>query len=101
MYPATSSLSASGRSNGARFVSPKIEMTKMMKLGSRISAYQAGAVGCQPAMFHETDDSPPWAATMPDVDIVPAVMNTATMESPIATSYEMTWADERRPPSRG
>ena len=29
---------------------------------------------------------PLWAATMPDVDMVPAVMKTATMESPIATS---------------
>src|SRR5207244_9565639 len=41
------------------------------------------------------------AATICDVDIELAVMNTATMDSPIATSYEMICAAERRPPSSG
>jgi hypothetical protein len=38
---------------------------------------------------------------MPEVDIVPAVMKTATMDRPMATSYEIICADERRPPSSG
>ncbi len=41
------------------------------------------------------------AATMPLVDSVPDTRNTATMASPIATSYEMTCAADRRPPSSG
>src|SRR6266550_8967210 len=38
--PPTSSDSASGRSNGARLVSPTIEITKITKLGSSSTAYQ-------------------------------------------------------------
>src|SRR5215475_7227994 len=38
---------------------------------------------------------------MPLVDIVPAVRNTATIDRPIATSYEITCAADRRPPSSG
>ena len=37
--PATSSLSASGRSNGVRFVSAKAEMKKIMKIGSSGTMY--------------------------------------------------------------
>jgi hypothetical protein len=40
------------------------------------------------------------ASTISDVDIEPAYMNTDTNDRPIATSYEMTWALERRPPRR-
>src|SRR5262249_880763 len=36
-----------------------------------------------------------------EVDIEPAVMNTATMDSPIATSYEIICADDRSPPRSG
>ena len=73
----------------------------MTKLGSSRIPYQAGAVGCQPKMSHDTSPLPAWACTMPDVDMVPAVMKTATMDRPMATSYEMTCAAERRPPSSG
>src|SRR5437868_57803 len=38
---------------------------------------------------------------MPLVDIVFAVMKTATMDRPMATSYEIIWALDRRPPSSG
>src|SRR3954467_12413087 len=38
--PPTSSDSASGRSNGARLVSPIMEMTNTMKLGTSSNAYQ-------------------------------------------------------------
>src|SRR3712207_2115868 len=54
--PPTSSDSASGRSNGARFVSPTIEMTKTQKLGISSQKYQP------------VD----WAATMSAVDSDPA-----------------------------
>ena len=40
-------------------------------------------------------------ATIPEVDIVPANRNTATIDSPIATSYEIICAAERSPPSSG
>ena len=54
--PPTSSPSASARSNGARFVSPTIEIAKIANDGKRTTAY------------HQED----WAATMSDVDIDPA-----------------------------
>src|ERR687890_2702737 len=38
--PPTSSLSASGRSNGARLVSPTIEITNTTKLGTSNQTYQ-------------------------------------------------------------
>src|SRR5688572_22993345 len=74
----------------------------MMKLGSSRTAYQLGAVGFQPKMSNAVVGSlPAWAATICDVDMVPAVMKTATMDRPIATSYEIICAAERRPPSSG
>ena len=39
--------------------------------------------------------------TMPDVDIVPAKMNTPTNDRLIATSYEIICALERSPPRSG
>src|SRR6266571_4737227 len=54
--PPTSSDSASGRSNGARLVSPTMEMQKITKLGTSNQAYQP----------------PCWALTIPAVDSVPA-----------------------------
>src|SRR5712672_3155483 len=50
--PPTSSPSASGRSNGARLVSPTIAVTYTRKDGSSRKTYQV----------------PCWAATMPEVD---------------------------------
>src|ERR1041384_4302148 len=41
------------------------------------------------------------APTMSDVDIELAVMKTATMDSPIAPSYEIICAADRRPPRSG
>src|SRR5436309_11125495 len=41
------------------------------------------------------------ASTIPLVDMVFAVMNTATIDRPMATSYEIIWALDRRPPSSG
>src|SRR3954453_9095471 len=99
--PPTSSDSASGRSNGARLVSPAAAMQQMMKLGSSRTPDQLGAVGCQPRMSMLDGSLPAWALTSCEVDIVPAVMNTATMDRPIATSYEIICAPDRRPPSSG
>src|SRR5690349_24135204 len=54
--PPTSSPSASGRSKGARLVSPSIEVTYTTNEGSSRNTYQVRS----------------WAATMPEVDMVPA-----------------------------
>ncbi len=54
--PPTSSPSASGRSNGARLVSPTIAITKITKDGIRI----------------RPNHSRSWAATISEVDIDPA-----------------------------
>src|SRR3990170_1763532 len=74
----------------------------MMKLGSSRTAYQLGGVGLQPKMSNAVVGLlPAWAATICEVDMVPAVMKTATMDRPIATSYEIICALDRRPPSSG
>src|SRR5918912_683890 len=73
----------------------------MTKLGSSRTAYQLGAVGCQPRMLTPVGSPPDCALTICDVDIVPAVMNTATIDRPMATSYETICALDRRPPSSG
>src|SRR5690625_2235645 len=72
--PPTNSPSASGRSKGARLVSPTIETRYTMNDGSRMIPNQ----NCS------------CAATMPEVDMVPANSNTATNDSPMASSYEIT-----------
>src|SRR5215475_11220098 len=71
----------------------------MSRLGSSRIAYQPGAVKWRPN--HVTLLPCACAPTMPLVDIVPAVRNTATIDRPIATSYEITCAADRRPPSSG
>src|SRR6516225_599385 len=53
--PATSSLSASGRSNGARLVSPTIDTRYMRKDGISGSAYQSG---CCAATISLVDSEP-------------------------------------------
>src|SRR5215813_2484664 len=68
--PPTSSPSASGRSNGARLVSPTIATEYIRKLGSSSSPNHH--LCC--------------ASTMPLVESVPAVRNTVTSASPIETS---------------
>jgi len=40
LYPATISASASGKSNGARFVSAKTEIKKIIKIGNNGTQYQ-------------------------------------------------------------
>src|SRR6478752_8909252 len=42
-----------------------------------------------------------WPNTMPEVDIVSENRKTATIDRPMATSYEIIWAALRRPPSSG
>src|SRR3954469_3748520 len=68
--PPTSSPSASGRSKGARFVSPTPEM-----------AYSTNA-----GKSTRPNHRPCWALTICEVDSEPAYMNTATSERLIATS---------------
>src|ERR1700744_3818126 len=68
--PPTSSDSASGRSNGARLVSPTIEITKLTKIG--ISIQESQPLVC--------------ASTMPAVDRVPEYRMTATIDRPMAIS---------------
>src|SRR5690606_16067484 len=99
MNPATSSDSASGRSNGARLVSPTTEMKKITRVGSSSSAYQPGMV----IVTAPSDSSGlfAWAATICDVLMVPARMNTVTNDSPSDTSYEISWAEARMPPISG
>src|SRR5690242_10198489 len=81
--PPTISPSPSGRSNGIRFDSPIMVTMYVRNEGISSTAYQM----CR------------WPATISDVDIDPANMNTATNDRPIAISYEITWALDRRPPS--
>src|SRR5689334_25432674 len=97
--PPTSSDSASGRSNGARLVSPTAEMEYSRKLGANNTANHPGASNVNPP----TVACPrlACAATMSDVDIEPAMRNTATIDRPMATSYEIICALDRNPPSRG
>src|SRR5881392_1717284 len=99
--PPTSSDSASGRSNGARLVSPTADTKYTAKLGISRIAYQLGAWRCNGPRFHIPPPWPDWASTICEVDIEPAVMNTATMDSPIATSYEIICAEDRSPPRIG
>ena len=73
----------------------------MMKLGSSRIAYQPGAVNVEAAERGAAVAARPAPRRSREVDIVPAVMNTATMDRPIATSYEIICALDRRPPSSG
>src|SRR5918995_626983 len=68
--PPTSSDSASGRSNGARLVSPTIEIVNTTKLGANNSRYHPEA--CE--------------ATMSAVDSDPAYRITPTIDRPSAIS---------------
>src|SRR5207245_5834336 len=71
----------------------------MTKLGSRITAYQPGRMTCWP---NQVTALPVFcASTITLVAIELAVMKTATIDRPMATSYEIIWALERRPPRSG
>jgi len=68
--PPTSSPSASGRSNGARLVSPTMDATYTRNAGTS-------------AMPHHNCS---WESTICDVDMEPATMKTLTSERPMASS---------------
>src|SRR5690625_4509339 len=70
MKPDTNSPSASGRSNGARFVSPIIDITKIMNAGN--SAIDHHSCCCE--------------STICEVDIDPETMSTETSDKLSASS---------------
>src|SRR6266511_4596447 len=84
-YPATSSVSASGRSNGGRFVSAVPAAKKTSSPTSCGTAYQI--VSC-------------CFSTMSTSESEPAMRTTPSTESASATSYETSWAQVRIEPSR-
>jgi hypothetical protein len=90
--PATSSDSASGRSNGARLVSASAVIMKITneRKPNGVNTYQPGRNGTGPV---------PCACTISTSDRVPAMSSTGRVEIPIDSSYEIICADERRPPS--
>src|SRR5947208_10006196 len=71
----------------------------MTKLGSSSTAYQLGVCQVTPRKWIGLPCA--WALTISEVLMVPAVMKTATIDRPIATSYEIICALDRRPPSSG
>src|SRR5580704_1969489 len=84
MKPATSSDSASTRSNGGRLVSASAEMKKMMNIGKSGSQYQ-------PSRPHLVS----CAATISVRLSEPTQSSTVMMTKPIETSYDTIWAAER------
>src|SRR5579883_491427 len=84
MKPATSSDSASTRSNGARFVSASAETKKMMNMGKSGSQYQPSRpqfVSCACTMSLRLSE--------------PTMSSAVMMTKPIDTSYDTIWAAER------
>src|SRR3569832_416687 len=73
--PPTSSDSASGRSNGARLVSPTIAMTNTTKLGTSSQPNQPVA----------------WAPTKTTKNNNPTKKNTTTNNKPNTNTKEITW----------
>src|SRR5690349_5836301 len=84
MKPATSSDSASTRSNGGRFVSASAETKKMMNIGKSCSQYQPS-----------TPNRVSCAATISDRLRELTRNSTVMMTKPIETSYDTIWAAER------
>src|SRR5947208_12345363 len=80
--PATSSDSASGRSNGVRFVS-----------ASAVIMNSRNATG-----WTATNQRCSCALTMSTIDSEPVSSRTPIVEMPIASSYEIICADDRSPP---
>src|SRR3954451_25337063 len=82
LYPATSSESASGRSNGIRAVSAMPAMTKITKPTNCGTTYQM------------------WSCllTMSTSESEPAVIATPSSDSPSETSYEISCATDRIAP---
>src|SRR5882757_8069405 len=81
MNPATSSDSASGRSNGGRLVSARAEMKNSTNIGNK-----RGENTYQPRI------SGPCARTMSERFKEPANSRTVIKMKPIETSYETIWA---------
>src|SRR6478752_4930595 len=90
MKPATSSDSASGRSNGGRFVSASTEMKKMMNIGNSGSQNQ-------PNMPNLLFCASTTALRFSD----PTQSKTVMMTKPIETSYDTICAAERSAPRNG
>src|SRR5215213_4849862 len=84
MKPATSSDSASTRSNGGRFVSASAEMKNMMNIGNSHSQYQ-------PSSPHGEF----CASTMSVMRSEPTHSSTVMITKPIDTSYDTICAAER------
>src|SRR4029077_15826331 len=84
MKPATSSDSASTRSNGGRFVSARAEMKNTTNIGKSGSQYQLNMPDC-----------PSCAATMAESLSEPAHSSTVMMTKPMETSYDTICAAER------
>src|SRR5437867_10936469 len=81
-----SSDSASGRSNGSRFVSANADIRKMSHAIVHV------------ATFHESGAIPACCSTMRFSETLPARSNTGIVDMPIAISYETICALERSPP---
>src|ERR1043166_571452 len=96
--PATSSPSASGRSNGARFVSANAVMRKIPNGASRYQwkMPQFGSQSGVPGIWYQ----PAWRSTMPTSDSVPARRITGIVESPMASSYRSEDAPVGQPERR-
>jgi hypothetical protein len=84
--PATSSVSASGRSKGVRFTSAVAATRKTANAGNWRKA------------FHWKRKKPVWLSTMSRMRNDPATRIKLTKLRPRASSYENIWAEERKPP---
>lgn len=84
LYPATSSASASGRSKGCRFVSARVVIKKIIKIGKRGKAYHI--LACPSTIVEKLS--------------VPLKISRHTSVAPRETSYEILCAAERSPPRK-
>src|SRR5512146_791196 len=84
-YPATSSDSASGRSNGTRFVSANAATMNTMNAIVQLSTFQ-----CSPR--------PACCSTIRPSETFPARISTGIVDIPIEISYEIICALDRSPP---
>src|SRR5215475_5666033 len=84
MKPATSSDSASTRSNGGRLVSASAETKNTMNIGNSGNQNQLSS-----------PRPPTWACTMAVRLSEPTHNSTVMMTKPMETSYDTIWAAER------
>src|SRR5262249_31430315 len=98
MKPATSSDSASTRSNGGRFVSASAETKNTTNIGSSASQYQSSSEFASPSRV----PSPVLCALTMSVTLSePTHRSTQMMTNPIETSYDTICAAERSAPMNG